>query len=211
MKRFLEKMKDLSGSVEEEAVQSCKEMPVKKGPKKNTDPNSTKIIIVSDNHMKTDGLKKVLEYHADEADYFLHCGDSNLNHDHEMMKSFITVKGNTDCIQKYQVEEEVRLANGELIWIVHGHAHQVARGVDALLQSAKMSESVPSIILYGHTHMIDVQMIDGCLIINPGSISVPRDGIICTYAKLVVMPESYDVTILDVKDHSVVKEFQFPR
>lgn len=212
MKLFFDKVKGKALSAEEEkATQLCKEMLIKKEPKDTPNPNYTKIIIVSDNHMKTDGLKKILERHLDEVNYFFHCGDSNLDHEHEMMKPFIAVKGNTDFMQKYQEEEVVRLANGEHIWIVHGHLHQVNAGVDALLQAAKMSEVMPSVILYGHTHRVDVQMIDGCLIINPGSISAPRDGIVRTYVELVVAPESYNVTLLDVRSHRKVREFQFPR
>ena len=212
MKQLLKKMKDRSGEPQEaDALQSRKKIPTKKGPTENTDPNRIEMVIVSDNHMKTTGLKKVLEYHADTTDYFLHCGDSNLNHDHALMKAFTTVKGNTDFMQKYQNEEKVELVNGELVWIVHGHMHQVNRDVNALLQAAKTFETIPSIILYGHTHRVDVKMIEGCLIINPGSISSPRDGMICTYAKLVVTPERYEVAILDVKNHKAIKEFQFPK
>ena len=207
MKRFFEKMKSRSESAEER--QSLKKIPTEKGPRENTDPTNIKMIIVSDNHMKTDGLKKVLAHHAEETDYFLHCGDSNLDPDHNMMKPFITVKGNTDFMQNYQDEEEVRLPNGALIWITHGHKHQVDRGVDMLLRYANILEPFPSIILYGHTHIKDVKMLGDCLIINPGSISTPRDGIIRTYVKLVMTPDAYRVTILDVADHSVVKEFQF--
>jgi len=210
--RFLEKVKDWLGSDEEvmKAKLPRKGMSAIEGRKESIDPNKIEIIIVSDNHMQTEGLKKVLAYH-DDVDYFLHCGDSNLDHDHELMKPFITVKGNTDFKQRYWDEEEVKLANGELIWMTHGHEHRVGQGVDGLLRVTKRSKPRPSIILYGHTHVVDVKMIDGCLIINPGSISLPRDGIKRTYAKLVVTPESYDVTILDVKDHSLVREFQFPR
>lgn len=212
MKLFLDKVKGLAGSAEEEkAVQLCKEKLIKKEPKDTPNPYYTKIIIVSDNHMKTDGLKKILERYIDQVDYFFHCGDSNLDHDHEMMKPFIAVKGNTDFMEKYQEEEVVRLASGEHFWLVHGHLHHVNAGVDSLLQAAKMSEVMPSVILYGHTHCVNVQMIDGCLIINPGSISEPRDGIVRTYVELVVTPVSYNVTLLDVKSHRKVREFQFPR
>lgn len=124
---------------------------------------NTKIIVVSDNHMRTEGLKQILDFHANEVDYFMHCGDSNLEHDHEVMKSFITVKGNTDFMEEYQEQEVVRLASGEHVWIVHGHMHHVNHGLDDLLQATKNFQVKPSVILYGHTHRVDVQMIGGCL------------------------------------------------
>ena len=209
MKRFLEKLTgrpETNGAPMEGAGRA-----IQKGPKENTDPNNIKILIVSDNHMKTDGLEKVLAHHAEETDYFFHCGDSNLEHHHGLMQPFVTVKGNTDFKQKYQHDEEVKLVNDERVWITHGHKFDVGRGVDGLLACAKRNQIHPAIILYGHTHMVDVQLIDGFLIINPGSIALPRDGIRQTYAKLVVTPVAYHVTIFDVKDHSVIREFQFQK
>lgn len=223
MKQFLEKIKNwlaldegVSKRVDEKVIKEEKplvETPPRRGYRENIDPNNMKIIIVSDNHMRTEGLENVLSQHRHDTDYFLHCGDSNLEHDHELMKAFITVKGNTDYVHRYLYDETVKLPNGELIWITHGHNHYVNQGVDILVDFAPaMSRSqCPSIILYGHTHKVDVQRREDLLIINPGSISSPRDGIIRTYAKLMITPEAYEVTILDIKDHSVVKEFQFPK
>jgi len=168
------------------------------------------IIIVSDNHLEKSGLAKVLEYHVG-ADYFLHCGDSNLKPNLDLMKSFVTVKGNTDFSMNYQNDEVVELATGEQIWMTHGHRFFVNSGTDKLILQAEIMTPSPAIILYGHTHRVDVRMQKGILIINPGSIAFPRDGIHRTYAKLQVTPEIYHIQILNIKDHGLIKEFQFPR
>jgi len=168
------------------------------------------IIIVSDNHSEKSGLAKVLEHHVD-ANYFFHCGDSNLEADLDLMKPFTTVKGNTDLWHDYQNDEKIKLATGEKIWVTHGHRFSVNSGTDKLLIKAKKMYRAPAVILYGHTHRVDVKMQEGILIINPGSIAFPRDGIRRTYARLLVTPECYDVQILDIKDHGLIKDFQFPR
>jgi len=168
------------------------------------------IIIVSDNHSEKSGLEKVLEHHAD-ANYFLHCGDSNLQPKLDLIKPFITVKGNTDFWQEYQNDEIIELTTGEKIWMTHGHRFSVNSGTDKLVKYAEIMNPSPTIILYGHTHKVDVKMQNGILLINPGSIAFPRDGIRRTYAKLLVTSEYYDIQILDIQDHGCIKDFQFLR
>ena len=175
------------------------------------------IIIVSDNHRARKGLAKVVEYHS-SADHFLHCGDSNLESGDEAMKPFVTVRGNTDYFQGYQEDEFIQLPFDERIWVTHGHRYSVNSGISDLIMSAKlgramaMAEIQPiDIVFYGHTHKVDVKMQEGILVINPGSISRPRDGVHRTYARLVITTDFYDVQVLDISDHSVLKEFQFPR
>ena len=211
MKEFVEKLFSLNDDKEaEELVQD-----VETNNEKAFFDGVLEIIIVSDNHRAKRGLTKVLEYH-DRADRFLHCGDSNLEPSDEVMKHFVTVRGNTDYLQGYQEDEFIDLASDERIWITHGHRYSVNSGTRDLVKSAKAGRrgaEVPpvDIVVYGHTHRVDVKMQEGVLVINPGSISRPRDGPYRTYARLLITNDFYDVQILDISDHSVIKEFQFPR
>jgi putative phosphoesterase len=198
MKRSVKKLFNLRA--DKKLVKDTK--PIKDG--------SLEIIIVSDNHLEKSGLAKVLEYHAD-ADHFLHCGDSNLQPDLDLMKSFVTVSGNTDFFTGYQNDEIVELATGENIWITHGHNWSVGIDTDKLIRQAERMVPTPAIVLYGHTHRVDVSMQKGILIINPGSIAFPRDGIRRTYAKLQVTPEIYNIQILNIKNHSLIKELKFSK
>ena len=168
------------------------------------------VIIVSDNHGSYHGLAKIVDYHIN-SDYFLHCGDSNLEPKDELMARFVAVKGNTDIIYNYQENEFVELETEERILITHGHKFAVGFGMDKLLTYAKSLEKIPNMIFYGHTHKVDVQMLDHILIINPGSVQQPRDENPRAYAKLRITPNAYDIEVLAVKDHRVIKEFQFPR
>ena len=174
------------------------------------DDGAVEIIIVSDNHGSTVELSKVLNYHVN-SDYFLHCGDSNLKPTHALMKPFIAVKGNTDYSLAYQENEFFELEIGERILITHGHLFFVGLEEKRLLAYANSLDKVPNIIFYGHTHRIDVKILDGFLVINPGSLCEPRDEHPPSYAKLRILPEAYHVQILESSDFSIIKEFQFPR
>jgi len=179
------------------------------------------VIIVSDNHEAKEGLQDVLHQHPN-ADYYFHCGDSNLSSDLDLMKPFITVSGNTDYDYDYHDNEWCVLSSGDRIWMTHGHAYSVNRSTEGLVESAipdaelvipiKYRTARTSIILYGHTHLVDVKMEKGLLIINPGSIALPRGGtFIRSYARLEITPEVYKIQIKNAKDHTIVEEFQFPR
>jgi len=172
------------------------------------------LIIVSDNHGAKDGLFSVLKQHPN-ADYYFHCGDSNLDSSLELMKSFVTVKGNTDYSENYKNNERVGLTSGEHVWITHGHAYAVNNGTTRLIAEATeipAKTPITHIVLYGHTHIVDVEMKQGVLVINPGSITQPRGGsFIRSYARLVITPKFYTVQIKNALDHTIVREFQFPR
>jgi len=168
------------------------------------------VIIVSDNHGDKNGLRKVIEKHHEEATYFLHCGDSTFPFDDELMGKFKMVRGNTDNDDRYRRVQEIEiLETKDKIVMVHGDRQKVQYGIDQLINEFRKKE--PTIILHGHTHKVNVEMRDKILIINPGSIFDPREGNIRTYAKLKITSNCYDVEILDINDHTVVKEFQFLR
>ena len=57
--------------------------------------------------------------------------------------------------------------DGRLIHLTHGH-HQNPQNLPPLPQG--------SIFLYGHTHVKFDQVVDGIRCLNPGSVSIPKDG-----------------------------------
>lgn len=170
----------------------------------------TEIMIVSDNHGVTDALAQMLTFHQ-EADYFLHCGDSNLQPEHPLMTNIICVKGNTDFRYDYPFYQHVQLPMGENIWVTHGHKQYVRYGVAELMNDTQSQNPTPNIVLYGHSHCVNVEMQAGILFINPGSISEPRDSNPPSYAKLTVTSDAYKIEIYRAADNTVFKEWQFPK
>lgn len=137
-----------------------------------------KILIVSDTHRKDDNLKKVIEKTA-PLDMLIHLGDAegsemkiagwvNEGCDLEM------VLGNNDFFSNLDREKELKIGVYQVL-LTHGHYYNVSLGTERLAQEAR--DRGIDIVMYGHTHRPFYEVQDGITILNPGSLSYPRqDG-----------------------------------
>ncbi len=132
------------------------------------------ILIISDTH--GDIRRAVKLANSFKYDLMLHLGDF---YDDAMAISKLTgietiaVAGNCDFTTKHLEQDFV--LNGLKIKMIHGHKHQV-KTTDYYLREMMEAEGF-DIVLYGHTHIADETYVGKSLILNPGSISLPRDGL----------------------------------
>ena len=70
---------------------------------------------------------------------------------------------NFPCLSEYAQ----LMADGKLFYLTHGH-HKNPQDLPVLPEG--------SIFLYGHTHVKFDQVVGGIRCLNPGSISIPKDG-----------------------------------
>ena len=82
---------------------------------------------------------------------------------------FKYVAGNNDFSLTALQEDVVEFSNIKL-FITHGHKYNL----NALFYKAE--ENNCNYALFGHTHISEKRVIDNITILNPGSISRPRDG-----------------------------------
>ena len=134
-----------------------------------------KILVVSDTHRKDDNLKLVLSEEC-PLDMLIHLGDA------EGSEHFIPdwvnpecrmemVLGNNDFFSRLDRERENDIA-GHKAFITHGHYYGVSMGPEGLVDEAKSRGC--DIAMYGHTHRPFLDVIDGVTVLNPGSLSYPR-------------------------------------
>ena len=105
---------------------------------------------------------------------FVHCGDV------EGREIFIEalvdcpcciVSGNNDFFSDLPREEIIDLA-GKKILVTHGHTYGVSGGTDGIVEAARARGC--EAVLFGHTHYPEIEMQEGILVINPGSLTFPR-------------------------------------
>ena len=134
-----------------------------------------KILVMSDSHGRSDLVRKCILQHPD-ADAVFFLGDVllDIRGIDEMFpdKRFYCVRGNCDYDSDVPLEQLVTL-QGTGMLLTHGHAHGVNYGLDTLIAYARKKEA--RIALFGHTHVPYNQYHEGIYVLNPGSLSRPRD------------------------------------
>lgn len=137
-----------------------------------------KIGIVSDSHGDYRYLDQMLSHaEAQGVELWLFAGDIAMDADYLAMvtdKEVIRVAGNNDWPGGRLPDYETADIAGHTILLTHGHLFGVNFGHDRLLQAAQ--DVGADIAVYGHTHVAVEKIKDDVLILNPGSISRPRDA-----------------------------------
>lgn len=132
-----------------------------------------KVLIVSDSHGRTSYLEWVINK-VGHIDAFVHLGD--FEGQEEYIRSLVScdtyiVSGNNDYFTDVDREKIVTFGTHRVL-LTHGHRYQVNYGTDYLLETAL--ENGFDIVMYGHTHIPSVEYRRETYLVNPGSISLPR-------------------------------------
>lgn len=134
-----------------------------------------KILIVSDTHHKDDNLEYVIEKEA-PFDMLIHLGDAEGSEyaiEQWVPESceLMMVLGNNDFFSSLDREKEVEIGTHRAL-LTHGHYYNVNLGVEGLRREAL--DRGCDIAMYGHTHRPFLEVKDGVTVLNPGSLSYPR-------------------------------------
>ena len=132
-----------------------------------------KILVVSDTHGHEENLERVLERVA-PMDALVHLGDVEGHEDYiESLAgcpSYI-VSGNNDFFSDLPREMEIQLGRYRAL-LTHGHYYGASVGIERLEEEGR-GRGV-QIVMYGHTHRPLIEQLEGITILNPGSLSYPR-------------------------------------
>lgn len=140
-----------------------------------------KIGVLGDSHLNMEYLNKVIK-ELKQVDYIIHTGDNYCDFEYIMEKlkiKGIGVKGNCDPKGPEEIIEEIA---GRRFLICHGHRYGVKESLNNLFYRGK--EVQADIVIFGHSHVPVYEVIDGLVLLNPGSIAFPRGGSRRSYALL---------------------------
>ena len=134
-----------------------------------------KILVVSDTHRNNSNYLKVIE-RVGPLDMVIHCGDvegSELVISKAAGCPVEMVQGNNDFFSELPREKEFMLGQYK-VWLTHGHNYYISMNSEVIKQEAREREV--DIVMCGHTHKPVVDIGNDLTLINPGSISYPRQG-----------------------------------
>lgn len=149
-----------------------------------------KLLIASDIHGSVKYTKKIIDVFDESFDYLILLGDHlyhgprndlpNEYYPKEVLEllnkhkdDIIAIKGNCDSevdemVLDFKLHKDYILeVNNKKIYLTHGHKYNI--------------DNLPPIsdidyLFYGHFHTSFILEKDGLVILNPGSVSLPRDG-----------------------------------
>lgn len=134
-----------------------------------------RVLIVSDTHRKDENLYKVIRENG-PFDMLIHLGD--VEGSEEKIAGWAgkdcqvhMVLGNNDFFSELDREKEINIGKYRVL-LTHGHYYNVSLGVERLELEAR--ERNLDIVMYGHTHRPFYEVHNGVIILNPGSLSYPR-------------------------------------
>lgn len=135
--------------------------------------NTAKVLIVSDTHRQNGNLLRVIDQ-VKPIDLLIHCGDIEgdaFNVEERAGCSMQIVAGNNDFYGGYDKVKVFNLGKYK-VYLTHGHYYGVNYGDEKLIAAAKAEGA--DIVMYGHVHVPRLERVDGLMILNPGSLTYPR-------------------------------------
>ncbi|MDR3239180.1 MAG: metallophosphoesterase [Clostridiales bacterium] len=147
-----------------------------------------KIFAFSDSHRDGSEMRLALEKAVRHVGAVVHLGDG-WPEIHELMRSYpqiplYAVTGNCDA----EPEQSVLTfhCHGRKILLTHGHTLHVKNNYERI--SLFAAENEADVCLFGHTHIPVIFQAGRTLMVNPGSIGIPKDKQPRTYA-VIDIPE----------------------
>lgn len=140
-----------------------------------------KILVVSDSHGRNNYLERAIDKVGD-IDLCIHLGD--LEGTERYLSNTLScqlemVSGNNDYFTDIEREKMIFIGKYKVL-LTHGHRYRVNYGTDTIKEYAIQNGA--DIVMYGHTHIPLINIENNLTVINPGSISQPRqEGHIPTF------------------------------
>lgn len=160
-----------------------------------------KMLIVSDNHGWDSILIELKRRYEGKVDVMIHCGDSELTADDPAVKGFAVVRGNCDQEDRFP-NDLLESVEDCRVFITHGHRYNVKMALTNLAMKAK--EMGADFVFFGHSHTPGVEMEEGVIYLNPGSISLPRGRAEKTYAVVETKKSKVTVRFFDERHHEIM-------
>ena len=155
---------------------------------------SKKILVVSDSHGVNMNLRKAIAAfgkRGEQLEMLLHLGDVGSHSGIQKLVDcpVVAVRGNCDNNSELPGTQVVSIGK-ETAWLTHGHLYGCKMGTERMKEAAR--ENGASIVIFGHTHMPLMENFSDMKVMNPGSISMPRqEGGCPTYLVITIEEDGH--------------------
>ncbi len=132
-----------------------------------------RILIISDTHGEDAPFLSVLEK-TGPIDLLIHAGDfegSDQFYAQWTGAAFYGVAGNNDFLSDVPYERDFQIGPHK-VFLTHGNRYNVSTSTKKLIHQARVRKA--QICIFGHTHRPLIDENHGILLLNPGSLTYPR-------------------------------------
>ena len=134
-----------------------------------------KVLIISDTHARDKNVEVVLEKEGN-IDLLIHLGDvegSEIYIETLVDCPCEIVKGNNDYFSDLPSEKVLNIGKYKA-FITHGHYYNVSVELRTIVMEGIEREA--DIVMFGHIHRPVLEEMHGVTVLNPGSLSLPRQS-----------------------------------
>ena len=164
-----------------------------------------KLFIIGDTHGHLDKVRKIYPHHKG-VDMIIHTGDMQRDV-YELEAEFnipvISVPGNCDGSHSANDFAIAETEYGNIL-VTHGHMQNVDYYYDRLLYLCEEKNCVAAV--FGHTHVPVYEEYDGIYLLNPGSLTRPRDGSSGSYGIITTTESTFAGSIIYYKSSLFEKD-----
>ncbi len=129
--------------------------------------------IISDTHGVNSFIESAMEY-LRNVDLIIHAGDHYNDAEYIQRNYDIRVIGVAGNCDKENIDEKIEVIANKKFFITHGHKYNVKTNISNIFYAGK--EKNADIVIFGHSHVPFYEVEEGIVLINPGSVSLPRNG-----------------------------------
>ena len=133
-----------------------------------------RILIASDTHGRDETLEKAIKA-SGKLDLLIHAGDVHNSEDYIRAIAGCPaqiVRGNNDYFAP-RLPDELEFTLGKYkVFLTHGYTYCVNAGYETLRREARVRGV--DIVIFGHTHRPLIEEKKDLIVLNPGSLSYPR-------------------------------------
>ena len=164
-----------------------------------------KLFITGDTHGHLEKVRAIYP-HLKGIDMIIHTGD--IQHDaYELEDEFgipvVSVPGNCDGSHSSSDFAIVETEYGNIL-VTHGHMQNVDYHYDRLLYLCEENNCIAAV--FGHTHMPVYEEYGGIYLLNPGSLTRPRDGSQGSYGIITTTESTFAGSIIYYKSSLFEKD-----
>ncbi|MCR5479756.1 MAG: YfcE family phosphodiesterase [Ruminococcus sp.] len=156
-----------------------------------------RVVVFSDTHGNIAAADKIVSDNI-SCDHFIFLGDGisevEILRSKYPDKSFFFVAGNCDKCSA-PTSMVIELFNTRIL-LTHGHLYDANNGTDKLIKLAKKEKA--AYVLFGHTHKRYNKEEHGIYLLNPGSVSLPKDDLPPSCAFMDITPFGISCMIIDL-------------